>query len=349
MSVRDNLLLGAHVTYARRGRREVETALTEVYDLFPILLERSRLPAASLSGGEQQMLAIGRALMARPRALLLDEPSMGLAPLVIAQIADVLRKIKELGITMLLIEQNPDFAFSLADRCCVLESGHVVIEGETHILRNDEQMASLYLGGAMERTPASLRRRWHASVLSGGLRLWRGKLRCVEKHFGRARIVGAKLHVGREYGGAARTAELAHHDLLLLAARVARRELGETPPRPLARAGADPRARRTVRVRSAGTRSRRRLRSRAPRDSRRNGRAGCPRTSAPTSSRRRAACPASCGSARRSARNLVVFASSTVRDAPIATPYCRPASSTVISARRTSRATLAGSRSSGSP
>ena len=150
MSVRDNLLLGAHVTYAERGRREVESALSEVYDMFPILKERSRLQAASLSGGEQQMLAIGRALMSRPRALLLDEPSMGLAPLIIEQIADVLRKIKARGITMLLIEQNPDFAFAVADRCCILESGHVVLEGETQILRNHEQMASLYLGGAME-------------------------------------------------------------------------------------------------------------------------------------------------------------------------------------------------------
>jgi branched-chain amino acid transport system ATP-binding protein len=150
MSVRDNLLLGAHVTYAEHGRRAVETALAEVYEMFPILLERSRLQAASLSGGEQQMLAIGRALMSRPRALLLDEPSMGLAPMIIQQIADVLRKIKALGITMLLIEQNPDFAFGVADRCCVLESGHVVLEGETQILRNHEQMASLYLGGAME-------------------------------------------------------------------------------------------------------------------------------------------------------------------------------------------------------
>jgi branched-chain amino acid transport system ATP-binding protein len=103
-----------------------------------------------LSGGEQQMLAIGRALMSRPRALLLDEPSMGLAPLVIEQIAKVLHGIKALGITMLLIEQNPDFAFGIADRCCILESGHVMLEGETQILRNHEQMASLYLGGAME-------------------------------------------------------------------------------------------------------------------------------------------------------------------------------------------------------
>jgi branched-chain amino acid transport system ATP-binding protein len=150
MSVRDNLLLGAHVTYARRDHAGAGRTLEDVYEMFPILRDRSRLPAASLSGGEQQMLAIGRALMSRPRVLLLDEPSMGLAPLIIEQIADVLRRIKALGITMVLIEQNPDFAFGLADRCCVLESGHVVLEGETQILRNHEQMASLYLGGAIE-------------------------------------------------------------------------------------------------------------------------------------------------------------------------------------------------------
>jgi branched-chain amino acid transport system ATP-binding protein len=150
MNVRDNLLLGAHVTYARRGRVNVARALDEIYEMFPILLDRSRLPAASLSGGEQQMLAIGRALMSRPRVLLLDEPSMGLAPLIIDQIAAVLQKIKALGITMVLIEQNPDFAFGLADRCYVMESGHVVLEGETQILRNHEQMANLYLGGTIE-------------------------------------------------------------------------------------------------------------------------------------------------------------------------------------------------------
>jgi branched-chain amino acid transport system ATP-binding protein len=119
-----------------------------VYDLFPILQERAGMAAASLSGGEQQMLAIGRALMSRPRVLLLDEPSMGLAPMVVQQILDVLRRIKLTGMTMILIEQNPDFAFGLADRCCVMESGHIVLEGPTDILRNHEQMASLYLGSA---------------------------------------------------------------------------------------------------------------------------------------------------------------------------------------------------------
>lgn len=147
MSVHDNLLLGAHITFGRQGRQEVETTLEEVYRLFPILSERARVAAASLSGGEQQMLTIGRALMSRPRVLLLDEPSMGLAPLVIAQILDVLQRIKQTGLTMLLIEQNPEFAFSLADHCCVMESGHIVLEGPTDLLRNHEQMASLYLGG----------------------------------------------------------------------------------------------------------------------------------------------------------------------------------------------------------
>jgi len=149
MSVRDNLLLGAHLTSAREGKQAMQVALDEGYDLFPILQERSQVQAAALSGGEQQMLAIGRAMMARPRILLLDEPSMGLAPLVVAQILEVLRKIKSKGLTMLLIEQNPDFAFGLADRCCVMESGHVVLEGPTDILRNHEQMASLYLGGTV--------------------------------------------------------------------------------------------------------------------------------------------------------------------------------------------------------
>ena len=149
MSVHDNLLLGGHLTFAKQGRHEVARALDEIYELFPILRERSGQQSASLSGGEQQMLAIGRALMSRPRVLLLDEPSMGLAPLIVKQISEVLQKVKQSGMTMVLIEQNPDFAFALADRCCVLESGHVVLEGVTDVLRNHEQMVSLYLGGSL--------------------------------------------------------------------------------------------------------------------------------------------------------------------------------------------------------
>jgi len=147
MKVRDNLLLGAHVCYAR-GRVDVEKELDVIYGLFPILKERQHLPAAALSGGEQQMLAIGRALMSHPRLLLLDEPSMGLAPIVVKQIQSVLKVVKGTGIAMLLVEQNPDFAFDLADRCCVIESGRIALEGETALLRNHEKMASLYLGAA---------------------------------------------------------------------------------------------------------------------------------------------------------------------------------------------------------
>jgi branched-chain amino acid transport system ATP-binding protein len=147
MSVRDNLLLGGHVIFAREGARQVEASLREVYALFPILEERSAAQAGSLSGGEQQMLAIGRALMSRPRALLLDEPSMGLAPLIVGQIQRVLQRIKETGIAMLLVEQNPDLAFALAERCCVMESGHIVLVGATSELRGHGRIAELYLGG----------------------------------------------------------------------------------------------------------------------------------------------------------------------------------------------------------
>jgi branched-chain amino acid transport system ATP-binding protein len=148
MSVRDNLLLGAHVTFAREGSGEAEQLLEKVYGLFPILAERAKSHAASLSGGEQQMLAIGRALMSRPRAILLDEPSMGLAPKIVTQIAEVLLRIKQTGIIMLLVEQNPDLAFALSDRCSILESGHIVLEGRTEELRNHGRVAELYLGRA---------------------------------------------------------------------------------------------------------------------------------------------------------------------------------------------------------
>jgi branched-chain amino acid transport system ATP-binding protein len=146
MSVRDNLLLGAHVRLGRTSARDVSAQLEEIHELFPILAERSAQHAGSLSGGEQQMLAIGRALMSRPRAILLDEPSMGLAPLIVAQIQSVLQRIKRTGIAMLLVEQNPDVAFALADRCCILEAGHVVLEGETAELRDHGRIAELYLG-----------------------------------------------------------------------------------------------------------------------------------------------------------------------------------------------------------
>lgn len=148
MSVRDNLLLGAHVTMAREGANGVQKLLAEVHEMFPILRERESAFGASLSGGEQQMLAIGRALMSRPKAILLDEPSMGLAPRIVEHIGHVLRRIKETGITMLLVEQNPELAFALADRCSVIESGHIVLEGATAELRGHGRVAELYLGQA---------------------------------------------------------------------------------------------------------------------------------------------------------------------------------------------------------
>ena len=148
MSVRDNLLLGAHLRLPSEGRAAVESSLRHVYTLFPVLAERARMAAGALSGGEQQMLAIGRALMSSPRLMLLDEPSMGLGPMIVEQILDVLQRLKSEGLTMVLVEQNPDVALRLADRCCVLESGHLVAEGSPGLLKNEEHVRALYLGGS---------------------------------------------------------------------------------------------------------------------------------------------------------------------------------------------------------
>jgi branched-chain amino acid transport system ATP-binding protein len=148
MSVRDNLLLGAHLRLPREGRAAVDASLRYVHGLFPVLADRARMAAGALSGGEQQMLAIGRALMSRPTLLLLDEPSMGLGPLIVEQILEVLGRLKDEGLTMVLVEQNPDVALRLADRCGILESGHLVAEGTPDLLRNEEHVRALYLGGA---------------------------------------------------------------------------------------------------------------------------------------------------------------------------------------------------------
>jgi len=147
MSVYDNLLLGAHLRLPREGRAAVDESLRHVYALFPILAERARMAAGGLSGGEQQMLAIGRALMSRPTLLLLDEPSMGLGPLIVEQILEVLLRLKHEGLTMVLVEQNPDVALRLADRCGILESGHVVAQGAPDLLRDEAHVRALYLGG----------------------------------------------------------------------------------------------------------------------------------------------------------------------------------------------------------
>ena len=143
MTVAENLLLGAHAT---RARRERATTLAYVYSLFPVLADRRTQLAGSLSGGEQQMCAIGRALMARPRVLMLDEPTLGLAPVLVARIFETVRAINADGVTVLLVEQNVRQALTLAHRAYVLESGKVVLEGPARELLGDERLKRAYLG-----------------------------------------------------------------------------------------------------------------------------------------------------------------------------------------------------------
>jgi len=143
MSVLENLQLGA---YLRRDREGVRRDLDHVLELFPILARRRQQPGGTLSGGEQQMLAISRALMARPRLLLLDEPSLGLAPLVIRQIFEIIRRINRDGTTVFLVEQNANQALKLAHRGYVLENGRVVLADTAEKLLNDEAVKRAYLG-----------------------------------------------------------------------------------------------------------------------------------------------------------------------------------------------------------
>ena len=145
MSVRENLEMGA---YLRQDRQAVKADLDMVCDTFPRLRERYEQKAATLSGGEQQMLATGRAMMARPRMILLDEPSMGLSPLVVEQIFDiVLRLNREQGITILLVEQNVKLALSVSSYAYILENGEIALEGESAALASDEGVQRAYLGG----------------------------------------------------------------------------------------------------------------------------------------------------------------------------------------------------------
>jgi branched-chain amino acid transport system ATP-binding protein len=144
LSVRENLELGA---YSRRNRQEAAKDLESVMDRFPILRERKDLPAGNLSGGEQQMLAIARALMGRPRLLLLDEPSMGLAPLIVQEIFAILREINKTGTTILLVEQNARQALKVADRGYVLETGKIVLTDTGQNLLENQKVIDAYLGG----------------------------------------------------------------------------------------------------------------------------------------------------------------------------------------------------------
>jgi branched-chain amino acid transport system ATP-binding protein len=143
LSVYENLLMGA---YVRSEKKEIERDIEWIFETFPRLQERREQPAATLSGGEQQMLALGRALMSRPKLLLLDEPSLGLAPLLIREVFRVIRKIHEEGTTILLIEQNAMAALNVADYGYVVETGEIVLEGTGKDLLSDERVKKAYLG-----------------------------------------------------------------------------------------------------------------------------------------------------------------------------------------------------------
>jgi len=144
LTVQDNLELGAFSW--TRGGQERQADMARIFDLFPVLRERSRQLAGTLSGGEQQMLAIGRALMARPKLLLLDEPSLGLAPMVVRTIFEVISQLKELDLAIVLVEQNARAALAMADRAYILETGRIVGEGPGRALLEDEQVRRSYLG-----------------------------------------------------------------------------------------------------------------------------------------------------------------------------------------------------------
>ena len=143
-TVEDNLLLGA---YLRKDKTEILNDLNNVYELFPRLLERKKQLAGTLSGGEQQMLAMARALMAKPKIMLLDEPSMGLSPLLVKEIFAIIKDINSKGVTILLVEQNAKMALSIADRAYVIETGKIVMQATGQELLDSEDIKKAYLGG----------------------------------------------------------------------------------------------------------------------------------------------------------------------------------------------------------
>ena len=144
MSVYENLMMGA---FLRKDKEGIKADLKNIYSRFPILEKRSGQDASTLSGGEQQMLAMGRALMARPKILLLDEPSMGLAPILVKEIFHIIREINEQGTTILLVEQNARMALSIADRAYVMETGNIVLSGTGEELAQSPDIQKAYLGG----------------------------------------------------------------------------------------------------------------------------------------------------------------------------------------------------------
>lgn len=144
LSVQENLRLGA---YIRKDTAGIDSAYQRVYDLFPRLKERINQSVGTLSGGEQQMLAIGRALMSDPQLLLLDEPSLGLAPNLVLLIFDLIKSINQQGTSILLIEQNANMALSIAHRAYVMETGTITLSGDAQLLKNDDKVRKAYLGG----------------------------------------------------------------------------------------------------------------------------------------------------------------------------------------------------------
>ncbi len=144
LSVKENLLIGA---YLRRDKEDIQTDYERICSIFPILKERANQAAGSLSGGEQEMLALGRALMSQPRLLILDEPSLGLGPLIVETLFDTLADINARGVTILLVEQNAVMALDLAHRAYVLETGQVILTGTGHELANNDAVRQAYLGG----------------------------------------------------------------------------------------------------------------------------------------------------------------------------------------------------------
>ena len=144
MTVRENLDMGA---FTRNDKQGIQDDVDRVYDLFPRLHERQKQKAGTMSGGEQQMLAMGRALMAQPRLLLLDEPSLGLAPVIVDKIYEIIREINSQGVTILLVEQNANYALEVSQRGYVLETGVVALSDSSESLRTDERVQAAYLGG----------------------------------------------------------------------------------------------------------------------------------------------------------------------------------------------------------
>lgn len=143
LSVLENLKLGA---YTRRDQSGINDTLKSVYKRFPRLKERQNQAAGTLSGGEQQMLAMGRALMSKPDIILMDEPSMGLSPILVSEIFDIIKSISEQGVTVLLVEQNAKKALQIADRAYVLETGKIALSGDADVLMNDDKVRKAYLG-----------------------------------------------------------------------------------------------------------------------------------------------------------------------------------------------------------